>query len=180
MTLEGASMDILNNGYVKIIFSSVSVYVFIIVAIRLFGKKELAQLSVFDLVFILLISNAVQNAMVGSDSTLTGGLIAAGSLFIVNYLFKLIAYKFPRIGKIVEGEPLMLIYHGKLKRNNMDKAKLSLDEIEETVREHGVKSIKEVDLAVLEMDGNISILSNEFKRKTTKKRRPRKGFFKND
>jgi uncharacterized membrane protein YcaP (DUF421 family) len=173
-------MDLLNNGYVKIVFSSVSVYLFIIIAIRLFGKKELAQLSVFDLVFILLISNAVQNAMVGSDSSLTGGLIAAGSLFIVNYLFKYAAYKFPKFGKIVEGGPLMLIYHGKLKRDNMIKAKLSLDEIEEAVREHGVSSIDEVDLAVLEMDGNISILSNEFKKKTTKKRRPRRGFYKND
>jgi uncharacterized membrane protein YcaP (DUF421 family) len=178
--LKGGPMDILNNGYVKIIFSSVSVYLFIILAIRLFGKKELAQLSVFDLVFILLISNAVQNAMVGSDSSLTGGLIAAGSLFIVNYLFKSIAFKFPKIGKIMEGGPLMLIYHGKLKQNNMDKAKLSLDEIEEAIREHGVKSIEDVDLAVLEMDGNISILSNEFKRKTIKKRRPRRGFFRND
>jgi uncharacterized membrane protein YcaP (DUF421 family) len=173
-------MDLLNNAYLKIIFSSVSVYLFIIIAIRLFGKKELAQLSVFDLVFILLISNAVQNAMVGSDSSLIGGLIAAGSLFIVNYLFKYIAYKFPKFGKIVEGGPLMLIYHGKLKRDNMIKAKLSLDEIEESVREHGVRSIDEVDLAVLEMDGNISILSNEFKKKTTKKRRPRRGFYKND
>ncbi len=173
-------MDLLDHGYVKIVFSSVSVYLFIIIALRIFGKKELAQLSVFDLVFILLISNAVQNAMVGSDSSLTGGLIAAGSLFIVNYLFKYVAYKFPRFGKIVAGGPLMLIYHGRLERDNMIKAKVSLDETEEAVREHGVKSINEVDLAVLEMDGNISILSNEFKKKTSKKRRPRKGFYKND
>ena len=79
-------MDILENNYLRIVFISISVYFFIIYAIRLFGKKELALLSVYDLVFILLISNAVRNAMVGPDSTLTGGLVAAGSLFVVNYI----------------------------------------------------------------------------------------------
>ena len=74
-------MEIFQNSYVHIILSSVAVYLFIILAIRLFGKKELAQLSVYDLVFILLISNAVQNAMVGPDSTLLGGLVAATLYF---------------------------------------------------------------------------------------------------
>jgi uncharacterized membrane protein YcaP (DUF421 family) len=84
------------TGYLKIAGSSVTVYLFIIIAIRLFGKKELAQLSIIDLVFILLISNAVQNAMVGSDSSLTGGLVAASALFIINYLFKYLMYRFPK------------------------------------------------------------------------------------
>ena len=80
--------ELLNNNYVRIVVSTLAVYLFIVVAIRLFGKKELAQLSVVDLVFILLISNSVQNAMVGPDSTLSGGLVAATSLFIVNYILK--------------------------------------------------------------------------------------------
>ncbi len=168
------------TGYVKIIISSVTVYFFIIASLRLFGKKELAQLSVFDLVFILLISNAVQNAMVGSDSSLSGGLVAAGSLFAVNYLFKFLTYKFPYFGKMVQGESVMLIYHGKLKRDHMAKVKITYDEIMESIREHGVKSIREVDLAVMEVDGNISILSNNFKKKSSKKRRPRKGMTWND
>ena len=92
-------MDIFQNNYIRIIFSSVAVYFFIILAIRLFGKKELAQLSVYDLVFILLISNAVQNAMVGPDSTLTGGLVAAGSLFVVNYILKTIAITLSEVRK---------------------------------------------------------------------------------
>lgn len=73
-------MEFINNGYVQIVISSVAVYVFIIIAIRLFGKKELSQLSVIDLVFILLISNSVQNAMVGSNVSLSGGLAAAGRM----------------------------------------------------------------------------------------------------
>jgi len=172
-------MDVL-GGYVKIAFSCLIIYVFIIVAIRLFGKKELAQLSVFDLVFILLISNAVQNAMVGSDSSLVGGLVAAASLFIVNYGLKYLVYRFPKLGGIVQGHPLLLIYKGKLNTQNLAKARISIEEIEEAIREHGVVKIGDVDLAVLEVDGNISILSNEFHKKTVKKRKGRNHVMKNE
>ena len=160
-------------GYLKIGLSSVAVYLFIIIAIRLFGKKELAQLSIFDLVFILLISNSVQNAMVGSDSSLAGGLVAASSLFIVNYLFKYILYRFPKLGNIVQGTELLLIYKGQLNLPNMTKARITHEELLEAVREHGVSEIREVDLAVLEIDGNISIVSNEYKHRTVRKRKGR-------
>ena len=163
----------LSEGYLKIVLSSVAVYLFIIVAIRLFGKKELAQLSIIDLVFILLISNAVQNAMVGSDSSLAGGLVAASSLFIVNYLFKYLLYRFPKLGNIVQGTVLLLIYKGQMNVANMLKARISSEELLEAVREHGVSEIREVDLAVLEIDGNISIISNEYKHRTVRKRKGR-------
>lgn len=162
------------GGYLQIVFSSVAVYLFIIIAIRLFGKKELAQLSVFDLVFILLISNAVQNAMVGSDNTLIGGLVAAGSLFLINFAFKYLLYKFPKLGRIIQGEPILLIYKGNINHKNMDRAKITLDEIKEAIREHGVSLIEDVDLAVLENDGNISVLSDDYKKRTTKKRKSHK------
>jgi uncharacterized membrane protein YcaP (DUF421 family) len=161
-------------GYFYIALSSIAVYLFIIIAIRLFGKKEISQLSVIDLVFILLISNAVQNAMVGSDSTLAGGLVAAGSLFVINYLFKLVLYKIPRLGRLIQGDPMILIYKGKIIHKNMAKAKFTLDELKETVREHGIALVEDVDLAILETDGNISIISNDFKQKTLKKRGSRK------
>jgi uncharacterized membrane protein YcaP (DUF421 family) len=155
----------------KIIFSSVTVYFFIIIAIRLFGKKELAQLSVFDLVFILLISNAVQNAMVGADSTLTGGLVAAGSLFAANAVLKYLLYRFPVLGGWIQGEPVLLIYHGRINQEHMKKTEITLAELKEAVREHGVADISAVDLAILEMDGNISILSDGFRHQTVKKRK---------
>ncbi len=167
------------SGYLKIVLSSFAVYLFIIVAIRLFGKKELAQLSIIDLVFILLISNAVQNAMVGSDSSLTGGLVAASTLFVVNYLFKYLLYRFPKLGIAVQGIELMLIYKGQLNVSNMNKARITREEILEAVREHGVSEIREVDLAVLETDGNISIISNNYKNRTTKKRKGRNKVMKN-
>ena len=167
------------HGYLRIAGSCIVIYLFIIIFIRLFGKKELAQLSVFDLVFILLISNAVQNAMVGSDSSLAGGLVAASSLFILNYGLKYLMYKYPKLGGIVQGHPLLLIYKGELNQLNLKRAKISIDEIEEAIREHGVSNYTEVDLAVLEVDGNISILSHEFKQKTIKKRKGRNRVMKN-
>ncbi len=168
-------MNFFNNSYVQIIISSVVVYIFILAAIRIFGKKELSQLSVVDLVFILLISNSVQNAMVGSNSTLSGGLVAAGALFVTNFIMKQFMYRFPQFGKIIQGETLLLIYEGKLNKKNLDKAKLSVDEIMEALREHGVARIEDVNLAVLEVDGNISVLSDNFTNKTIRKRKSRQG-----
>lgn len=164
-------MEIFQNNYVKIILSSIVVYLFVIIAIRLFGKKELSQLSVIDLVFVLLISNSVQNAMVGSDSTLLGGLVAAGALFITNYIFKQFIYHFPGFSKLIQGESMLLIYKGKPNIPNIAKSMLTMDEIMEAIREHGVSNIEDVDLAILEVDGNISVLSDDFRNRSIKKRK---------
>jgi uncharacterized membrane protein YcaP (DUF421 family) len=158
----------------EIVLRAVTVYLFILIAIRISGKRELAQLSVIDLVFILLISNAVQNAMVGPDSSLLGGLIAAAALFLTNYILKLITYYSPKFNKLLQGSALLLIYQGKLNPKNLAKARLTQAELEEAIREHGVSSIAEVDLAVLEIDGNISVLSHEFQQRTMKRRRAHK------
>ncbi len=166
--------EILNNNYVRIIFSTLVIYLFIVIAIRLFGKKELAQLSVVDMVFILLISNAVQNAMVGPDSTLMGGLVAASTLFIMNFIFKYLQFRFPKFGKVVDGDAIMLIYKGKVIDEHLRKAQITVDELLQAVREHGVPSVTEVDLAILEVDGNISVLSNEYQKKTSKRRKAHK------
>jgi uncharacterized membrane protein YcaP (DUF421 family) len=166
--------ELFSNNYIRIIGSTLAVYLFIIIALRIFGKKELAQLSVVDLVFILLISNAVQNAMVGPDATLLGGLVAASTLFLVNYLLKYLQYRFPHFSKAVQGDATMLVYQGKIIESHMKKAKISTDELMEAVREHGVKSVREVDLAIMEVDGSISVLSDKYQKKTVKKRKAQK------
>lgn len=158
-------------------FSSACVYLFIIISIRIFGKKEFAQLSVVDLVFVLLISNAVQNAMVGSDTTLTGGLVAATTLFAINSILKYLTYRFPQLRSAISGEPKMLIYRGKVNENNLRHEHISVNELLETIHEHGCRSIQDVDLAILESDGNISVLSADFKTHTTKPRKRKKKIF---
>jgi uncharacterized membrane protein YcaP (DUF421 family) len=167
-------MQFLHNPYLLIVLSSISIYIFIILAIRFFGKKELSQLSVFDLVFILLISNSVQNAMVLGDETLYGGLAAALSLFAVNYVLKKLQLRFPKFGRIVQGESIMLVYQGKMIVPHLKMAGISEDEVMQAIREHGVASVKEVDLAVLEIDGNISVLSNNFAKRTHRRRKAHK------
>ncbi|MBL0104805.1 MAG: DUF421 domain-containing protein [Bacteroidetes bacterium] len=160
--------------FLLIALRSVAVYFFIIIAIRIFGKKELSQLSVTDLVFILLISNSVQNAMVGPDSSLLGGLTAAAALFIFNFILKQISYRDKRFNQLIQGSPVILIHDGKLVQENLNKVKITQDELEIAIREHGVKSVEDVNLAILETDGNISILSDSYQKQSKRKRRVHK------
>lgn len=151
------------NDFGIIVLRSVAVYIFIVFAIRLFGKRELSQISVIDLVFILLLSNSVQNAMVGPDSSLIGGLIAATSLFLVNYILKKITYKNKKVNKLINTEPVLLIHNGKVNTENLKSQELTIEELQTAIREHSVESIKDVKLAMIEPDGNISIISNDHK-----------------
>ena len=167
-------MEIFHNSYIRIIGSTLLVYVFIIIAIRIFGKKELAQLSVFDLVFILLISNAVQNAMVLGDNTLWGGLIAAAALFGLNWVLKFLEFRSKKFSKVLQGEALMLVYQGSINIEHMHQARITMDELEEPIREHGVAGVKDVDLAIFEVDGSISVLSHSFQKKSSRKRKAHK------
>jgi uncharacterized membrane protein YcaP (DUF421 family) len=160
--------------------NSAAVYVFIILFIRIFGKKELSQLSVIDLVFILLISNSVQNAMVGNNSTLLAGLIAALTLFAVNSAIRFFEYKYKPIEKLIDGDPVILIYKGKVITKHLNNIKITMEELEATVREHGIEKISEVDLAVLEIDGNISVLTKDFIHQTTRRRKHHRALNQNE
>lgn len=161
-------------GLLVIIGKSSLIYVFIVGAIRLFGKKELAQLSVIDLVFILLISNAVQNAMVGNDNSVMGGIAAALGLFIVNYIFKFISYRSNGFSKALQGEAVMLIHEGKMLDENMRKAMITIEEVEAVVREHGVEKCSDVNLAIMEVDGNISVITENYGHRSVRRRKAHK------
>ncbi|MBC7744153.1 MAG: DUF421 domain-containing protein [Flavobacterium sp.] len=165
------------DSTLEIILRTSSVYLFLIVAIRLFGKKELSQLSTTDLVFIVLISNAVQNAMVGANTSLYGGIVAASVLFIMTYILKLIIYRYPKLRDFIETKAVILVHNGKLNVDHLHQESISMDELEQAIREHGVDSYKKVVLAVLEIDGNISVISgddNKLKQTSHKTRRKRK------
>lgn len=165
------------NPYLEIILRSAAVYIFMVAAIRFFGKKELSQLSTTDLVFIVLISNSVQNAMVGSNSSLSGGLLAALVLFSLNYLLKFLMYRSSSFKELIEDKAVILVHNGKIDVSHLHQEKITIDELEEAVREHGVESYKKVKLAILEVDGNISVISgeeNNLKQTHYKYRRKRK------
>ncbi|SCY89731.1 DUF421 domain-containing protein [Flavobacterium caeni] len=163
------------NPYLDIALRSVAVYVFMVVALRLFGKKELSQLNPADIILILLISNAVQNAMVGPDTTLLGGLVAATALLVLNFILKKAMHRFKSVEGLLVDKPQILIHNGKLDFKLLSKLDISNDELKEAIREHGIEHFTEVKLAVFEPDGNISVISGDVRlRETHYKRRKAK------
>jgi uncharacterized membrane protein YcaP (DUF421 family) len=163
-------MNIDLNNLLEIVLRVGAIYIIVLFGLRLMGKREIAQLSVVDFVLVLLISNAVQNAMLGPDTTLLGGIVAAIVLFGINFLLKLLETYSSNAKKFLEGNPVVLIYKGKVNDVNLRRARISTDELVTAVREHGVKSIADVDLSMLEVNGNISILSGNFTSKSEKDR----------
>lgn len=159
------------NPYLDIVLRSIAVYLFMVIALRIFGKKELSQLNTADVILILLISNSVQNAMVGSNSSLAGGLVAALVLFTFNYILKKAMYKSKNFNDLVQDKPLILIHNGKIDFKALAKLEISSDELDEVIREHGVETYKEVKLAMMEIDGNISIISGDKNLKQTHHKR---------
>eukprot|EP01132_Coremiostelium_polycephalum_P015198 gene15198-18377_t len=168
-------LKILNmNAYLDIALRSLAVYVFMLVAIRLTGKKELSQLNTTDVVLILLISNAVQNAMVGSDSSLLGGLCAAAVLFLLNFFLKKVMFKNRKLRDLILQKPQILIHDGKLDFDQLSRLDITNEELQEAIREHGVDRYRDVKLAILEADGNISVISGDGNLKHTQYKRKKK------
>ena len=151
----------LGTPWWEILLRTCVVYVAVLFGFRLSGKRQIGQMTPFDLVLILLIANAVQNAMVGPDTSLLGGLIAAGALLATNWAVSFVRHRSRRFREVVEGEPALLISDGKLLQSEVDRQEIDMSELEESIREHGIESIDQVKMAVLEVDGTISIVPRE-------------------
>jgi uncharacterized membrane protein YcaP (DUF421 family) len=143
-----------------------------VLLLRIFGKKELSQLNTADVILILLISNSVQNAMVGSNTSLYGGMAAALALFVINFLFKKVMLNSNFIKNLIQDKPEILVHDGKIDFKTLAKLGITSDELQEAMREHGVEFYKDVKLAMFEIDGNISVISgNENIKQTHYKRK---------
>jgi uncharacterized membrane protein YcaP (DUF421 family) len=138
---------------------TLAVYVAVLLLLRLAGKRELGQMSVFDLTVILLVANAVQNAMVGSDTTLLGGLVAAATLVVVNFVVAALSSLVPGLNRILEPPPTVLVRGGIIDRRAMRRELVTREELDTALREHGVQNVGDVDRATLESDGTISIVT---------------------
>lgn len=143
---------------VNTVLRSSLVYLAILAALRIAGKRHVAQLSVVDFVLVLLVSNAVQNAMVGPDTSLAGGLVAAVTLILVNLLLTRLVIRDERLGAFLEGEPSLLIRNGKILENHLKREGIRRAELEAAIREHGFSSVKDCRVAILEIDGSISVV----------------------
>lgn len=134
------------------------IYLLVLAGIRISGKREVGQMTPFDLTLLLLLSNSVQNAMTGPDTSLAGGAIAASTLLVLNYLVAEVSGGNRRFRRYIQGEPALLVHDGQINTAHMAKEHVSMDELERALREHGVGSYKDAALAVLEVDGSISVM----------------------
>jgi uncharacterized membrane protein YcaP (DUF421 family) len=133
------------------------VYVFLVVVLRVFGKRELAQLNPFDLVVLLSLSNTVQNAIIGNDNSLTGGLVGAFTLLAINYLVVRFLFRHRRLDQLFEGRPIVLVEHGHIVKDALAKELLSRAELMSVLHRQGFDGLREVDRCVLEPGGTFYI-----------------------
>ena len=138
------------------ILRPIVVYVFLIIGLRLAGKREMAQLNPFDLVVLLTISNTVQNAIIGEDNSVTGGLIGAATLLVVNHVVVRYLYGHERLEQLVEGAPSVLIERGAIQPETLRKELVTEKELETAAHKQGFTSLSEVERAVLDSGGTIS------------------------
>lgn len=144
-----------------IVLRTLVVYAFILGGLRLSGKREVGQLAPFDFALILLIANAVQNAMVGPDTSLVGGLVAAGVLLLVNWGLGRLAARHRRVERLVRGRARLLVRHGRIDHENLQAEGLTHEDLLQALRESGCATVEECRLAVLETDGSISVIQEK-------------------
>ena len=148
----------LGTDWWEIALRSAVVYAALLIGLRLTGKRQIGQMAPFDLVVILLIANAVQNAMVGPDTSLLGGLISAGVLLAANAVVARFRDRMPGLRRALESQPAVLISDGKLITSTITREGIDMEELEQAIREHGIEDLADVKMAVLEVDGTISIV----------------------
>ena len=141
----------------ELIARSVIVYGFLLILLRVTGKRQVGQLAPFDLVLLLVLSNAVQNAMNGGDNSVQAGIISAITLVGLNYLIGYATYRSKRLEALIEGRPQLLIHNGKLYRDVMEQQRLTQHELDAALRRQGVSDITHVRTAMIENNGEITV-----------------------
>ncbi len=140
------------------IFRSLVIYLFFVLVFRLMGKRQVGQLTPFDLIVLLIISNVVQNAVIGNDNSLGGGLIGAITIFALNYAFVEVTYRSKRLRHVLEPYPTILIHDGRILEEHLHRERISRDDLHAALRRAGLVEAGEVRFAVLEANGGISVI----------------------
>ena len=155
------SLPDIGSSLPEVALRTAIVYLFLIVALRVSGKREVGQMSVLELVVILVISDAVQNSMVGDNTTLWGGLIAVATLLALDFGLKALARRSKGVREVIEGEPRLIVRDGRLLMRALKEEGLEVEEVRAAIRSHGLASVEEVKFAVLETDGAISVVPRD-------------------
>ena len=156
-----SNMFVLGVPVLEKMLRPVIVYAFLVFGLRLAGKRELAQLNPFDLVVLLTLSNTVQNAIIGNDTSVTGGIIGAATLLVINYFVVRLLYGHQKIEKIVEGDEDVLIENGQINTEHLKQEVITLAELEMAAHKQGFESLAQIQRAVLESGGTISFIGKE-------------------
>jgi uncharacterized membrane protein YcaP (DUF421 family) len=140
------------------VLRAILVYAFLLVALRLFGRRELSQLTAFDLIVLLTLSNILQNAMIGNDNSVAGGILGAIVLLSVNAAIAFAAFRSRRFERLVDGSPQVLIHDGKIDRKAMRSTLLTEQDLYAAIHGQGLESLEDVRLAIAEPNGNVSVI----------------------
>lgn len=155
------SLPEIGSGLPEVVLRTAIVYLFLVAALRLSGKRQVGQMSVLELVVILVMSDAVQNSMVGENTTLWGGLVAVVTLLALDFALKALARRSKPLRTAIEGEPRLLVRDGKLLVHAIEAEGLEVEEVRAAIRSHGIAGVDEVRFAVLETDGSISVIARD-------------------
>lgn len=149
------------NALIDIAVRTGIVYLALLLGLRLTGKRQAGQMTPFDFLLLLLLANAVQNAMTGPETSLTGGLVAAGTLLAMNMIVAWVVRRSAKLEKVIEGSPTILIRHGQILTQNLAREGITREDLLRALREHGVDTVEEVRSAILEVDGSMSVLNED-------------------
>jgi uncharacterized membrane protein YcaP (DUF421 family) len=137
------------------------IYAFLVAGLHFLGRRELGQMTIYDLVLIIVLANSVQNAMVGSDNSLVGGLVAGTTLLVLNRVFTALIVRFPALSRKLIGEPLVIATDGQLLLGPMQREGVTREIVLAALREHGLSKVEDARLCVLEVDGTISVVPKD-------------------
>jgi len=151
----------LGSGPLDVAIRTAVVYLFLVVVLRIAGRREVGQMSIVDLIVILIIANSVQNAMIGENTTLLGGLVSAATLIVLDRLLDAVLGRNRRLARILEGEPILLVSDGRVLGGGLRRGSVNRSELDAAIRAHGLAAVGDVRLAVLETDGSISVIARD-------------------
>jgi uncharacterized membrane protein YcaP (DUF421 family) len=137
------------------------IYIFLIVGLRLAGKRELAQINTFDLVVLLMLSNTVQNAIIGDDNSVTGGIIGATSLLVLNYMVVRFLFRRTRLDRFLEGSPVILIESGRVLHKHLERELISIQELTTVARKQGFRGLDDIQECILETGGSLVFIAKD-------------------
>jgi uncharacterized membrane protein YcaP (DUF421 family) len=159
--LSAIGATISTTGILEKIIRPILVYIFLVVVLRIFGKRELAQLNPFDLIVLLMLSNTLQNAVIGSDNSVSGGFIGAFILLLFNYVVVRFLFRHRRLDQIIEGKPTKLIENGNINRKALAKELITENELLAIIHRQGFRKLSEIESCVLDENGTFYVEGKE-------------------